>query len=154
MKEIKNNKYNMIKKYQQYIKENSVNITTPFSSFNAINRYDYGFDNKDDILKHHIEWIKKYPILKKLDLESDYIHDDKKNVWIYNSINKKENYNIFLEIQEKDTWSLSLEIELYDDDKEYNKSFEKNGLNYEELNTHLRRASIYIEDWLNELNNK
>jgi hypothetical protein len=142
----------MVKKYEQYIKENKIeeiraSKPTPFSDFDRTNRYDVGEDKRDNVVKHHMEWSKQFPILKKLELESDYLHKTRENIWIYTLINNKDNYNLFLEIQQKDTWSISLEIELSSDDIDYNKSFDKSGLTYEQLNIYLRRASIYIEEW-------
>lgn len=125
------------------------------------------FNNKNDdkssndiIIKYHSEWVKKYPELGALKLESDY-YKGKYN-WLY-SLNKEKNsinIDLFLEIEKNDDdWSINLELVLESEDDylvnnvknlsltQDEKHFEKNNLNWEKLNYHLKRVCEWVRTW-------
>ena len=155
----------MIEKFEEYINNNDqevsnedkeVGINIPFQSFKGIKNVD---DNRIDISqKHHIEWIKLYPFLKQLHLETDYIHATKEHVWFYKLNNKQKDleFSIFIEIRKKTTWTISLEIDTTAEDDfetsnktqlEDSQSFEKTGLTYEQLLSNIREVSNFLKKW-------
>jgi len=154
-----------IRYFENYINnysndDNMNKIKIPFSKFDTI----LSNEDKDIIIKHHLEWCKQFKILKKLELESDYINLTKENIWIYSKLDKNIDnnieYNIFLEISKKDKWAISLEIEYNlnnQKDNKYtqlNKTFDKNGLTYEQLMINLRKCVLFLEEYNEYLYNK
>lgn len=119
--------------------------------------------SNDIIMKYHLEWVKKYPELKMLSLESDYY----KNTWSWlYSLNKKNdsiNIDLFIEIVKKgDNWNISLELVLECEDEyltnnkkdksntQDEKHYEKHDLDWEELNLHMKKISEWIRMWNQE----
>ncbi len=116
--------------------------------------------SNDVIAKYHSEWVKKYPEISILKLESDYY--DNSYSWLY-SLNKKHesvNIDLFLEIIDNNgNWSVSLEIILECEDEymvnnKSNKSFtqdekhyDKKDLDWEKLNLHLKKICESIRLW-------
>ena len=118
-------------------------------------------DTSDIIRTNHLEWIRKYPEMKMFKLSSDYYNNTWN--WLY-SINKKTdsiNIDLFIEIEKMDKWSINFEliIECEDDyliNNISNKSmtqdekhYEKQNLNFEELNYNLNRICEFIRKWNN-----
>ena len=133
----------MIDKFKDYIIKNENRSS------------DIQDENYESIRKHHNDWLKKFPILQNIELESDYVNET--DIWLYSSIDKSDgfSFNYFLEIKKSDTWSFSLEIEqtavtpegeskLY---LEESKSYEKNGLSYEQFMTFFKTAIKHTNHW-------
>lgn len=139
-----------LKKFNKFIKESSDNI--PFSNIDKKG-------NSDTISKYANEWKDKYPELKIMKLESDYI--DKKWNWLF-SINKKHdniNIDLFIEIEKSEYWDIRFELIMECEDEYLNNNikdksniqdeihYEKNNLDWEELNSSLSKICEYIRDW-------
>lgn len=156
----------MIERFEDYTNNNNnineksskeeTSTNLPFSSFRNTNLTE---DDRIDISqKHHLEWVKAYPFLKQLNLETDYIHSTKEHIWFY-GLNRKQtglDFNIFLEVRKKTNWSIILEIStnLEDDFEtdsktqlEDSQSYEKSGLTYEQLLSNIREVSKFLKKW-------
>lgn len=111
----------------------------------------------DVIIKYHSEWIEKYPELKALKLESEYL--SKKWYWNYtmNKTIEKMNIDLFIEIvKNNDNWDISFEMSTECEEEDLNryksniqdeKHFEKNELDWEELNLNLKKICEWIRVW-------
>ncbi len=115
--------------------------------------------SNDIIRKNHADWINKFPEMTMLKLTSDYY--DNTWSWLYslNKKNEKVNIDLFIEIEKKENWSIKFELVLECEDEylvnnkkdmsltQDEKHYEKNNLDWEELNFQLKKICEWIRTW-------
>ncbi len=125
----------MIDKFEEWI---------PFTKNNDV--------SNDEIIKFHTEFIKKYPEFRNMKLESDFYNKTKYWTYSLNTTIKDIEVEIFLEISKKTNWSFTFELISKSNKNETSftqeeKVFEKNNIDWEELNFNLQKVVVYIRNW-------